>query len=403
MEMLSSVEGNFMSPQSSNSNMKIVQDSLLSTYLMSKGWVEISENLFSDIVMNADDWNMNYVNHKLEHIRKVYKELDIKDPYKYSGRLIFSMMLPDDFNYTKTNKANPEEPTVKIHKGVLYEGTINKSQLNGSQYSIVHLLYKEYDVNTALRFINNIQFCATQFLLVYGFSIGIYDCLDYNQDEIDKVVHKAFLEGDEIEKNISNEYIREVKINGALGKAKDIGMNIVKERINSNNFISTITSGSKGSIFNIAQITSLLGQQNIGGERIQPQLYGDRTLMHYPFENLTDIEKYESKGFIKNSFIRGLDPEEFFFHSQSGREGVIDTSLKTASSGYAQRKIIKVCEDLMVRYDGTVRNANNKIIQYNYGDDGLDPKETIMVDNEMQFINIDRIVDKLNTQHEINI
>ena len=74
--------------------------------------------------------------------------------------------------------------------------------------------------------------------------------------------------------------------------------------------------------------------------------------------------------------------------------------MKTASSGYSQRKIIKVCEDLMVKYDGTVRNANNKIIQFNYGGDGFDPKETILVDNEMQFINIDRIVDKINSNYE---
>ena len=401
MELLSSVEGNFMSPQSSNSNMKIVQDSLLAMYLMTKDWVKISKQLFSHIVMNADDWGFSYVTNKINHIRKVYKELGIKDPYEYSGRFIFSMMLPDTFNYISKNKANPKEPEVKIYKGVLYEGTINKQQLNGGHYSIVHLLCKEYDVHTSLRFINDVHFCSTQFLLSYGFSIGIHDCLDYNQTEIDKVVHKGFLEADEIEKNIKNEYIRECKINGALGKTKDIGMNIVKEKIDCNNFISTITSGSKGSIFNISQITSLLGQQNVGGERIQPQLYGDRTLIHYDFEDLDEVSKYESKGFIKHSFIRGLEPEEFFFHSITGREGVIDTSLKTASSGYAQRKIIKVCEDLMVRYDGTVRNANNKIIQYTYGGDGFDPKNTIKVDGEMQFMNLDRIADKLNTEYEL--
>ena len=401
MEILSSVEGNFMSPQSSNSNMKIVQDALLAMYLMTLNWKRISNELFSHIFMNADDWSFSYISHKLQHIRNVYKELDIKDPYKYSGRLIFSMMLPDDFNLFQKNNANPKEPVVKIYKGVLYEGTINKKQLNGGHYSIVHLLYKEYNVQTALKFINNVHFIATQFLLSYGFSIGIHDCLDYTQKEIDNVVHKGFLEADEIEKNIRNPYIKEVKINGVLGKTKDIGMNLVKDKIDNNNFISTITSGSKGSIFNISQITSLLGQQNIDGERIQPQLYGNRTLIHYKFEDLDENDKYESKGFIKHSFIRGLDPKEFFFHSISGRCGVIDTSMKTAHSGYAQRKIIKVCEDLTVKYDGTVRNGNNKIIQYKYGDDNLDPNETIMVDDNMQFINIDRIVDKLNTNYEL--
>ncbi len=119
MELLSSVEGNFMSPQSSNSNMKIVQDSLLAMYLMTKDWVEISKENFSHMVMNADDWDMSYVHHKIEHIRRVYKELGIKDPYEYSGRFMFSMMLPDDFNYVSKNKSNHNEPEVKIYKGVL--------------------------------------------------------------------------------------------------------------------------------------------------------------------------------------------------------------------------------------------------------------------------------------------
>jgi DNA-directed RNA polymerase beta' subunit len=222
-----------------------------------------------------------------------------------------------DFFLIKLNILEMYE--VKIYKGVSYEGTINKQQLSGGHYSIVHLLNKEYNVNMALQFINNVHFCSSEFLLDYGFSIGIKDCLDYNQEDINKIVYKCFLEADNIEQNIKNEYIRECKINGILGKAKDIGMKIVKNNIDTNNFVSTITSGSKGSLFNISQITSLLGQQNVAGERIQPKLYGNRTLVHYPFEIEDETTKYESKGFIRHSFIRGLDPTEFFLHSITGK------------------------------------------------------------------------------------
>jgi DNA-directed RNA polymerase II subunit RPB1 len=137
---------------------------------------------------------------------------------------------------------------------------------------------------------------------------------------------------------------------------------------------------------------------------VEPQLEGDRTLPHYPMnkKDYTIEQKYESRGFVKDSFIQGLSPQSFIMHAMSGRIGVIDTALKTASSGYAQRRIVKVCEDISVKYDGTVRDASGKIIQPIYGKDGLDGRHTVMPkgDEEMTFIDIDRLVDKLNNKVE---
>ena len=314
MKFLSSIEGNFMNPQSSSSNMKIVQDSLLAMYLMTDDNVIIPDDLWATIIMYADNWTPDYIAKKTKHYYKVLDEMGITEK-RITGKMVFSFMLPDDFNYN--NK-------VKIYKGVLLEGRITKTQLNGGQNSIIHNLYKEYCVETSLTFINNVQFCTTHYLNERGFTVGIFDCLDYKKSEIDEVVYKGFLQSEDIDKNIHNEYIKEAKINDILGKTKDISMNIVRDHINSNNFISTITSGSKGSMFNISQITSLLGQQNIDGERIQPQLYNNRTMCHYDFGTLDIDTKYESKGFIKHSFIRGLEPEELFFHAITGRNGVID-------------------------------------------------------------------------------
>lgn len=177
--------------------------------------------------------------------------------------------------------------------------------------------------------------------------------------------------------------------------------------VKTNRFLTTILSGSKGSIFNIAQITSLLGQQNVNGSRIVPLLHGDRSLIYYekqkqrrrPLSPDNDINidvLYEKRGFIRNSFIKGLNPCEYFFHAMSGREGVIDTSLKTSHSGYSQRKIIKVCEDLKIQYDGTVRNVNNEVIQLYYSHSGLSPKcVTYITDKDNKkwesFININML------------
>jgi len=169
-----------------------------------------------------------------------------------------------------------------------------------------------------------------------------------------------------------------------------------------NNLLSTVYSGSKGDFFNIAQLTGILGQQNLLGKRVMHSLnHGKRTLPHYPFGKMHCEEEYESRGFVRHSFIEGLNPQEFFFHAMSGREGICDTAMGTAKSGYIQRRIIKVCEDISIKYDGSVRDTTGKIYQMAYGDNGFDPCYTVKVDDKQQACDISRLVDKLNLQFEI--
>ena len=126
-----------------------------------------------------------------------------------------------------------------------------------------------------------------------------------------------------------------------------------------------VSSGSKGSPLNVAQMISCLGQQNVDGKRI-PYGFVDRTLPH--FSKYDDSP--EARGFVEHSFIKGLTPQEFFFHAMGGREGLIDTAVKTSETGYIQRKLIKAMEDLKINYDLSVKNSYGKIIQFLYGDDG---------------------------------
>jgi DNA-directed RNA polymerase II subunit RPB1 len=136
-----------------------------------------------------------------------------------------------------------------------------------------------------------------------------------------------------------------------------------------------VKSGSKGSSDNISQMISCLGQQNVDGKRI-PYGFEDRTLPHFT--------KYDdspsARGFVESSFISGLTPEELFFHAMGGRVGLIDTAVKTSQTGYIQRRLIKGLEDLKVEYDMTVRNNKRRIVQFSYGDDGIDP---IHVENQI--------------------
>lgn len=153
-----------------------------------------------------------------------------------------------------------------------------------------------------------------------------------------------------------------------LNKARDdAGSSAQKSLSESNNLKAMVTAGSKGSFINISQMTACVGQQNVEGKRI-PYGFTDRTLPHFTKDDYGP----ESRGFVENSYLRGLTPQEFFFHAMGGREGLIDTAVKTSETGYIQRRLVKAMEDIMVKYDGTVRNSLGDVIQFLYGEDGMD-------------------------------
>lgn len=124
----------------------------------------------------------------------------------------------------------------------------------------------------------------------------------------------------------------------------------------------------QGSVINVCQMVACVGQQIIAGKRV-PDGFQDRSLPHFPKKS----KEPPSKGFVRNSFYTGLLPTEFLFHAISGREGLVDTAVKTAETGYMQRRLMKALEDLTTQYDLSVRNSEGGVVQFRYGDDGLDP------------------------------
>jgi len=400
LEMLAAAEWNIISSQSGKPNMAIVQDSLLGAYKMTHGDIHIPQSKFFDISLKLN-FPQEFAN-AIKRIQKVLRS-EGKNLSPYTGRGLISLFLPSDLIYENQNDVNPQEPVVKIRNGVLYEGTLSKTILGSSHNSLIQIINKEYGSVRASEFIDNIQFVTNQWNLLQLFSIGLGDCLITSQlkkQEIKDVIQKCYIEADCIKTTTNHKIIRELRVNATLGKAKDIGLRIAKDSFNKdNNFVSTINSGSKGDFFNIAQITGLLGQQNLRGKRIP--LYfnrGKRTLPHYPFSNLTSEMEYESRGFISSSFIEGLNPREFYFHAMSGREGVSDTAMGTATSGYMQRRIVKLTEDIKIQYDGTARDSTGHIYQIVYGETGFDPIHT----TRDGFCNITRIVQRLNNEYEKN-
>lgn len=406
LQLLSSVEHHIISPQSSKPNIAIVQDSLLGSYKMSIGIQNIPRDIFFQIYMAMKLPSSDIIK-RISELDDVYISKGLPKGTCYSGKGLISLCLPEDFNYEHRNNADPNEPVVKIYNGVLYQGAFDKSVLGSTHASILLLINKEYSPMIAMNFIDSIQFCATEWLLYRGFSVNFSDCMmvDKNQDvKTKEVIRKCYIEASAYKKTTTNPNVRELRIKSALNKAKDVGLRIAKDSLSKqNNFLSTVISGSKGDFFNISQITGLLGQQDILGQRVQYMMSnGRRSLCYYPInkDDLSHELEYESKGFISSSFIKGLNPKEFIFHAMSGREGITDTAMGTATSGYIQRKIVKLTEDINIQYDGTVRDHTGRIYQHIYGDNNLDPIKTTKVNGIQQFCNIYRIVEKLNNKYE---
>jgi DNA-directed RNA polymerase II subunit RPB1 len=229
-------------------------------------------------------------------------------------------------------------------------------------------------------------------------------------------MNKCFLKAIAAIRTEKDEEMLENKITGVLGEAITVGQKLAKEALTpDNNLVRIILSGSKGNFFNITQVTGAVGQQNINGNRIL-KTFGGRTLPHYENLDYGIIEEYEekgedplpvlkdmfeSRGFVSNSYFKGLTPQEYFFHAAGGREGLLDTSLKTANTGYIQRKMIKMVEDLKFDYTNVVSNSKNNIIEFMYGEDNMDVSKLIKTKQGLSFCDISHITDKLNSAIEL--
>jgi hypothetical protein len=411
---LSETSKMLMSAQTSSSSVAIVQDSLLGAYLMTKGLVRISKHEFFNICMKGDElkgqvvgeikgWDSDRVLRRLNHIRRVLKKL--KEPVvAFSGRGLISLMLPEGFFYENKNNADPQDPIVKIYDGVYISGTLDKKILGTSPNSLIQVLHKEYGPKVAINFIDNIQFIINAWLSCQGFSIGLEDCMATRRDEIENIVKEAFFESETIAETTILPGIREMRISTCLSNARNEGMRVAQNALRkTNNFISTVTSGSKGDWPNLMQITASLGQQILSGSRIKYNLnHGKRALPHYRWKDLSLEEEYESRGFITSSFMKGLSPREFIAHSYCAREGIVHTAISTATSGYSQRKIVNSCEDLQIKYDGTVRNAVDTIFQLAYAEDGFNREKMVRVNGELLPLDIGRLIQRLNFEAERN-
>ena len=279
-------------------------------------------------------------------------------------------------------------------------GRLGKTSLGGgSRTGLFQVLATDYGPNSAVTVMNRLARLSAKMIGERGFSIGIDDVTpaDILLSEKSAAVAKGYEEVEHLIRQFRRNELNlaagcdaetslENAVTGQLNSIRETAAKVCMKSLHTcNSPLIMSQCGSKGSPINIAQMVACVGQQSVGGARA-PNGFRDRTLPHFQRNDKSP----EGKGFVANSFYSGLEPTEFFFHTMAGREGLVDTAVKTAETGYMSRRLMKALEDLYVHYDGSVRNAANAIMQIQYGDDSLDPvsmegKEGLPVDFQRMF------------------
>ena len=385
-----------VSPQANKPVMGIVQDSCIGVHMFTKRNVFLGLDDVMNLLMWLSDFN-----------GELPVPAILKPKPLWTGKQIFSLILPKNINMNNfmsayndkdDNRFNPQDTIILIEKGELVQGTVCKKTVGNPSGGLVHLITNEYGCETTMNFFNNTQKITNNWLLLMGWTVGVSDIISDEQtsvkiretmketkESVNEILKKAQENKLECQPGKSMFEIFEQKVNEELNKARDTSGSYVLKNINKHNHLKNmVTAGSKGSTPNISQIIACVGQQNVEGKRI-PLNFKRRTLPHFAKDDFGP----ESRGFVENSYLSGLTPQEFFFHAMGGREGLIDTAVKTSETGYIQRRLVKALEDVMVKYDGTVRNSNGAIIQFLYGEDGINPEfiedqriETLMMNNK---------------------
>uniref|UniRef100_A0A8C2GKK3 DNA-directed RNA polymerase subunit n=1 Tax=Cyprinus carpio TaxID=7962 RepID=A0A8C2GKK3_CYPCA len=295
---------------------------------------------------------------------------------------------------------------VVIQNSELMCGSMDKGTLgSGSKNNIFYILLRDWGQQEAADAMSRLARLTPVYLSNRGFSIGIGDVtpgqgllkakqelLDAGYKKCDEYIEALKTGRLQQQPGCTAEETLEALILKELSVIRDhAGSACLRELDKSNSPLIMALCGSKGSFINISQMIACVGQQAISGSRV-PDGFENRSLPHFQKHSKLPA----AKGFVADSFYSGLTPTEFFFHTMAGREGLVDTAVKTAETGYMQRRLVKSLEDLCSQYDLTVRSSTGDIIQFIYGGDGLDPAAMEGKDEPLEFR---RVLDNIRAVH----
>src|SRR3989344_144514 len=377
-EVLMEVQTQLVSPRYGLSVIGCIQDAISGNYLLTKHAVMTPElAMFILASVGVTDFTR------------------IHGKKKVTGKEVFSELLPTDFNFTGASR-NGEQVIVK--NGNLIEGTIDTKTIGGEgEGLLLRSLHQHYGPEITIKILHKIFRMGIEYLFNLGFSTGIADedlpdearaqinqLLTHAQEDVTQMIAQFHEGALEIFPGRTMRETLELKILERLNKARNACGQVIKSHISDANQAAVmILSGARGSITSLIQMSACVGQQALRGKRIEKG-YRGRTLSCFKRDDLSP----EARGFIIHSFKQGINPKEFFFHAITGRDALMDTALRTPKSGYLYRRLANAMQDLRVEYDGTVRDANGRIIQFSYGEDGIDVSRS-----ESGSLDVKRIID----------
>ena len=373
LKNLAAVPYQIISPAKNQSIIGIFQDSLLGSYRLTRPGVSFTPRDAMNLLMAYNGINEGLFASHAERITsfQILSQIMPAFTMKYKTK-----------GFGETDDFATSAGVLEIVDGKYLRGQLDKDVLGGGSNGLITRTCNDFGNMAASDFIDNLQNIVTEYMKTSAYSVGISDLIanrstneqiaqsiTSKKKEVKNLIDQTYLGIFENATGNTNEDEFEFQVTNILNKATlDSGKIGLKSLDKDNRFVTMVKAGSKGSDLNISQMIACLGQQLIDGKRI-PYGFENRTLPHFT--------KYDdspgARGFVENSFISGLTPEELFFHAMGGRVGLIDTAVKTSSTGYIQRRLIKGMEDLKIEYDMTVRNNKGRVIQFSYGEDGIDP------------------------------
>ena len=396
---LMNVKNNLATPRNGEPIIAAIQDFITAAYLLSNKDVFYSRKTFSHICMYMVEANMQI---------DMPPPAILKPVALWTGKQVFSVLMrPNKSQNVLVNldapcreyRVNPDknihpdrnekDSWLCIRNSEVMCGVMDKSTLGaGKKDSVFYVILRDYGADAAMQAMNRLARLCSRWLTDQGFSIGIGDVHPSGKLLFSKeaLVETAYAQCDDLiakfkeeklikDAGMNEEQTLEAFISGILSKVRSqAGDLCFADLSKANPPMIMAVCGSKGSSINVAQMVATVGQQIIDQAR-PSNGFLDRTLPHFP----KTARQPPSKGFVRNSFYSGLSPNELFFHAMSGREGLVDTAVKTAETGYMSRRLMKSLEDLSIQYDQSVRISNGTIVQFQYGDDKLDP-----IDMEMK-------------------
>ncbi|WP_440007279.1 DNA-directed RNA polymerase subunit A' [Halomicrococcus sp. SG-WS-1] len=386
--VLMRVQEQILSPRFGENIIGAIQDHISGTYLLTHQNPEFNETQALDLLRATH----------VDELPEPDGTDEVNAPF-WTGRTLFSELLPGELDLEFSSSAGD---TVVIEEGQLTEGTIDEDAVGAFGGEIVDTICKVYGETRARQFINEVAALAMRSIMHFGFSLAIDDetIPPAAQEQIDEAIDNAYervenlidtYEAGELESlpGRTVDETLEMKIMQTLGKARDSAGDIAEDHFDDENpAVIMAESGARGSMLNLTQMAGCVGQQAVRGERIN-RGYEDRTLSHYKPNDLSA----DAHGFVEHSYTGGLTPLEFFFHAMGGREGLVDTAVRTSKSGYLQRRLINALSELETQYDGTVRDTSDTIVQFEFGEDGTSPVR--VSSSEENPIDVEDIADRI--------